>query len=164
MSQPTLDARIEDFEQTRAVLHRELICAPQKYGDQVYYHLELPSESKFFRVGRREYVFLSLLDGEVTFAQALTLSAQVLGVEALTRQQAHQCYHWLLEHGLAKLVDAKGRRRASPARSQAGWRRFANPFWMQIPLLRPDRWLAPSRDGAVGSLPSGPWRSVVRRS
>ena len=105
--------------------------------------MELPSESKFFRVGRREYVFLSLLDGEITFAQALTLSAQVLGVEALSRQQAHQCYHWLLENGLAKLVDAAGRRRTPPTRPPSSWRRFANPFWMQVPLLRPDRWLKP---------------------
>ena len=140
MSPQNADPQIADFERTRATLHPDLIVSPQTHGGERYYHLELPAESKFYRIGYAEYVFLSLLDGDRTFAQALTLSAQALGAEALDRRQANQCYQWLLENGLARLIE--GSRRSKPTAQSSGLlRQLLNPFWIRVPLADPDAWI-----------------------
>ena len=84
-------------ELTRATLklHDDLVFTPQKYGDQTYYHVESPSRSKFYRIGLREYAFISLLDGQTSIAGALGITARALGDTALTEQEATSICTWL---------------------------------------------------------------------
>ena len=70
-----LDSSVKDISGSRLKLAEELLFAPQVYGTKTHYHIEHPSRGKFYRVGYPEYVFLSLMDGTRTVAQALTVTA-----------------------------------------------------------------------------------------
>ena len=123
-------------------LRSDLIFVPQPYRDQTFYHIEVPSESRFFRIGSAEYVFVSLLDGKTSFAEALTITAQKLGPSALTQSQALTVYTWLVDNELAVIVDestVSTPRRLSSKRSEL--LKQLNPFWIKLPLCRPDRFI-----------------------
>ena len=122
-------------------LKDELIFVPQSFGDATYYHIEIPSSSKFFKIGYAEYIFISLLDGETSFAHALAKSSQTLGADAISEQQATQTLFWLLESGLASTTDAAVAPQ-SVAESKQSFLQKLNPFWMKIPLGKPDKWLS----------------------
>ena len=99
------DLSTRDLTSCRLKLSDELIFAPQQHAGSTYYHIEAPSKGQFYRVGYPEYVFLSLLDGRTTLAQAVTLSARALGAKALSQPQALEVALWLLENGLARFAD-----------------------------------------------------------
>ena len=88
------DRLSSELKRCRVQLKDELIFVPQKFGDTIYYHIEIPSSSKFFKIGYAEYVFISLLDGETSFEHALAISSQTLGTDALSEQQATQTLFW----------------------------------------------------------------------
>ena len=136
----TYDRLSSELKRCRVVLKDELIFVPQKFGDATYYHIEIPSSSKFFKIGYAEYVFISLLDGETTFAHALAISSQDLGAEALSEHQATQTLFWLLDNGLAVATDASVALQAENETKQPLWQKL-NPFWMKLPLGKPDSWL-----------------------
>ena len=101
----TADLSTHELTTCRLRLSDELVYAPQVHADATYYHIEAPSKGRFYRVGHPEYVFLSLLDGRTTLAQAVTLSARALGAQALSQPKALEVALWLLENGLAQLAD-----------------------------------------------------------
>ncbi|MCA9066217.1 MAG: hypothetical protein KDA96_24285, partial [Planctomycetaceae bacterium] len=68
--QLTADLSTVEFTRTRVVLREGLKFIPQQYGDETFYHLEVPDGTSWFRIGYAEYVFVSLLDGRTSFAQA----------------------------------------------------------------------------------------------
>ena len=82
------DISTNELTGTRLKLLDELVFVPQDHAGETFYHIEVPSKSRFFRVGYAEYVFLSFLDGKTTFAQAMTLTARTLGVYAPTQHHA----------------------------------------------------------------------------
>ena len=138
-----------DLLTCRLRLSDELVFAPQEHAGATCYHIEVPSQGQFFRVGYPEYVLLSLLDGRTTLAQALTLSVRALGAKALSQTQALEVAVWLMENGLARLAHdtQAGQRSSEPSpRGAAGVLRHLNPFWLRLPVLHPDRlltWLVP---------------------
>ncbi len=134
------DRLSSELKRCRFELKDELIFVPQSFGDTTYYHIEVPSSSKFFKIGYSEYIFISLLDGETSFAHALAISSQTLGAEALSEPQATQVLFWLLEKGLAVTTDASVAPLAKDQAQQGIWQKL-NPFWMKIPLGKPDRLL-----------------------
>ena len=67
-----------DLMTCRFRLSDELVFAPQEHAGATHYHIEVPSKNQFYRVGYAEYVLISLLDGQTTLAQAITLSVQAL--------------------------------------------------------------------------------------
>lgn len=106
---------------------------------EYYYHIEVPSESKFFRIGFSEYVFISMLDGETSFAHALAVTAQKLGPNALSENQATQTIQWLLQNGLADFADGTVSVDSDKSeQNQASLLQKLNPFWLKIPLGKPD--------------------------
>ncbi len=131
------DRLSSELKRCRVQLKDELIFVPQSFGDVTYYHIEIPSSSKFFKIGYAEYIFISLLDGETSFAHALAISSQSLGAAALSEQQATQVLFWLLENGLAVTTDASVAPQTGDEKKQAIWQKL-NPFWMKIPLGKPD--------------------------
>ena len=134
------DRLSSELKRCRVQLKDELVFAPQSFGDVTYYHIEIPSSSKFFKIGYAEYIFISLLDGETSFAHALAISSQSLGSDALSEQQATEVLFWLLENGLAVTTDASVAPQTEDEKKQGIWKNL-NPFWMKIPLGKPDRLL-----------------------
>ncbi|WP_442506689.1 efflux RND transporter periplasmic adaptor subunit [Novipirellula sp. SH528] len=123
---------------------------PIQQRGQTAYRIEIPSLHQFYHVGYEEYVFLSLLDGKTTVPQACGLAAATLGSRAPTTDQAQSIVHWLLENELGYLANA-----ATPTRKRdrdtgsnprgvdsAFSLRSLNPFWMKVPVLRSERWIA----------------------
>ncbi len=124
-------------------LRADLVFTPMCHRGRISYQIEVTSTATFYQVGYAEYVFISLLDGTATFAEALTVTAQRLGPQALTQAQATRVYSWLVENQLAHFTSAGsalGAEQGTPARSGASER--LNPFWARIPLFRPDALLA----------------------
>ena len=73
------DRLTEELQRSCLRLNDELVFRPQKYGDDTFIHIEIPSAARFFRVGFAEYAFLSQLDGKTSFAAALAVVAQSQG-------------------------------------------------------------------------------------
>jgi putative peptide zinc metalloprotease protein len=143
MVSPKADYSTIDLTCSRIRLRGDLVFQPQPTRSQVYYHLEVPGEARYFRIGYAEYCFISLLDGQTTFGQALTITAQQLGPSALEQNQALTVVSWLLENKLADLPD-----HGSPQGKSTGTTRRAaaaepfNPLWFKFKLCNPDRFLA----------------------
>ena len=141
--QATLDASTVDLTRTRARICASVTFTPQVYGDTTFYHVEQTEKSVFFRVGYAEYVFLSLLDGETSFCQALAITAQKLGADALPQAQALTLYTWALEQKITEfnerdcISDFSG----TTTQSKAGTLAKLNPFWIRIPFGRPQEFL-----------------------
>lgn len=127
---------------TKMQLRDGLIFSPQTHHGQVFYHIECVESASFYRIGYAEYVFISLLDGQTTFAEALAINAQRLGAQSLTTQQATTIYLWLLEKGLGAFDDTNGNTNpfSRPSgRGKTGNSAIPNPFWIKVPLGNPDR-------------------------
>jgi putative peptide zinc metalloprotease protein len=128
----------------RLRLQDELIFTPQHDGDSTVYHVEYPQFSKFFRIGYAEYIFVSLLDGHTSVAEALSLTARALGPDAFSEQEATAICSWLIDSGLAYMVEPGSETSiGTPARRQQPSKPVnrLNPFWLKIPLFNPDRLL-----------------------
>lgn len=132
-------------EQQEQSLASELESLMPKLNDEdrrspeYYYHIEVPSSSKFFRIGFSEYVFISMLDGNTSFAHALAVTAQKLGPKALSENQATQTVQWLLQNGLADFAD--GTVYVDPEKNdqnQPNLLQKLNPFFLKLPLGKPD--------------------------
>ncbi|TWU49216.1 biotin/lipoyl-binding protein [Rubripirellula reticaptiva] len=119
---------------------------PVRERGECVYRVEIPSLRRFFRIGYEEYVFVSLLDGETSIAQACGLAASRLGKRALSIQQSTAIVRWLLENELASLAASPSPIRqpgARPVDAPAGsaarsgvstWIKRLNPFWIKFPL------------------------------
>ena len=139
-----LDSSVKDISGSRLKLAEELLFAPQVYGTKTHYHIEHPSRGKFYRVGYPEYVFLSLMDGTRTVAQALTVTAHMLGSCALSHVRGVEVANWLIENRLAQLSDSDAAWSAphgEPSGGPGAILKRVNPFWMKLPFGSPDRLL-----------------------
>ncbi len=135
-----LDASTVDLARTKIRLRDDVTFCPQLHGNDVFYHIELPSKSQYFRIGYVEYVFLSLLDGQTTFSEALALTARTQGATAFSQEQALSLYQWMLESKLAVFADGgpQAPDGTSEQKKAAGFLQKMNPFWIRIPFGRPD--------------------------
>ena len=134
------DASTVDLTRTTVKLRADVVVTPQSYRDETFYHLELPSKSQFYRIGQTEYVFLSLLDGNTTFSEALALTARAQGATAFSQEQAISLYSWLLEQNITVFVDSEvaGTPATSAESKLSQLVPKLNPFWIRIPFGRPD--------------------------
>lgn len=134
------DQATVDLTRTIVRLRDDLVFSPQVYQEEIWYHLELPSGAQFYRIGYHEYVFLSLLDGRTSFSQALALTARSQGASAFSQEQALALYQWLLESEIATFENAASPDSLEKAskRSPSRILQALNPFWIRIPLGRPD--------------------------
>jgi putative peptide zinc metalloprotease protein len=102
------------------------------------------ARSRFFRIGEAEFVFLSLLDGQTTFAAALGKTAAVMRDQALDEHQAATFCGWLVQSGLATTQQTRGTHRLV-AETEDAEKRRARAYWgllyQRIPLFRPGPWL-----------------------
>ena len=140
------DISTVELTRTRIKLRDDLLFIPQRYGDETFYHIEVATTSDFYRIGYPEYVFVSLLNGRTSFAQALAVTSQKLGAGSLNQLQAMTVYSWLLDNGLASFSDtdttASGATSTVRASSSSErWWKTLNPLWLKIPLGRPEGFL-----------------------
>ncbi len=134
-----LNLSTRELDRTRLKLRDEVIVRPLPGADGASYQLEDPTAVKFYRVGRAEYVLISLLDGRTSLAEAVTISSRTLGNEAFTEQEATSICLWLVETGLA--TPTEGTIASSPSQKSTPLSSLFNPFWMKVPALRPERLL-----------------------
>ena len=138
-----LNLATRELDRTRLKLRDDVIVRPIPSAEIASYQLEDPTAVKFYRVGRAEYVLISLLDGRTSLVEAVTVSSRTLGNEAFTEQEATSICLWLVETGLATPTEGTI---ASTNEKPTAISSFFNPFWMKLPLLRPERlldWLLP---------------------
>lgn len=137
----TLDSSTRELFQLRLKLADHLAFSPRRYAKRVYYHLEDSSRSRFFRLGYPEYVFVSLLDGSGTVAEAIALTAQSLGREALSEPRAIEICHWLVSEDLVTKSTDSLLLRQEGSNPSPGSSVQVSPFFTRIPLCSPDAFL-----------------------
>jgi putative peptide zinc metalloprotease protein len=161
-----IDLAVGDFGRTLPRLRRDLIVSPRAAGSEVFYLLQDPTNSRFFRLGVAEYRFISLLDGRTPVQQALSLAAKTDPEHAVSEAESIQICKWLLEAGLleAELLEhaAPSAARASGAKSKkpGAW----NPLFARIPLGVPDpifARLAPWMNWLFSPIAYGAWAIVL---
>jgi hypothetical protein len=96
-----LNLSTRELDRARLKLRDDLIVRPLPGSEGVTYQIEDPVAVRFYRVGRAEYLLISLLDGRTTLADAVISSARELGREAFSEQEATSVCLWLVETGLA---------------------------------------------------------------
>lgn len=138
------DHAIQEIEQLRLELRHDLKFALHRHDGLPCYVVEDPLAGSFYRIGAAEFAFLSELDGRATLADAVARTANALGENAFTTEEATAICQWLLESGLASTGDSRGAsllvERAVRLREQAFLRK-ANPLYLRLPLVNPDRLL-----------------------
>ena len=135
------DQLTDELQRTKLKFSEELIFSPQRYGDESYVHIEVPSKSKFYRVRFAEYAFMSMLDGNTSLAHALSVVSQNLGTCSLSESEAEQLVDWLLENELAHICDQPGTHNGSTNQKSAqapSVLQRLNPFWLKLPLGCPE--------------------------
>ncbi len=133
-----LNLSTRELDRTRLKLRDDVIVRPVPTVDGVSYQLEDPVAVRFYRVGRAEYVLISLLDGRTSLAEAVTIASRTLGHEAFSESEATSICLWLVETRLATPTEGSIE---STTTKLASLSSLFNPFWMKLPLLRPERLL-----------------------
>ena len=130
-------------------LRTDLRITPQELGQGPCYLVEDPFRLKFYRIGVREFTFVSLLDGKTSLGQALGQAATVLGVEALSADEALAIGDWLIGCQLVDDAHLKAGDREPSSASRTGtaktgnWLRqvWSTPFFIKMPFVNPNRLL-----------------------
>ena len=126
------------------VLRRELVFTPRWFGAQPCYVLEDPLNTRFFRVGPAEYMFLSLMTRSVAIRELCKEAKEAMPHSKWTDADALAICQWVLRNGLAEesavvAEDLSSGRSAQPSVRRTGGR--WSPLTAQLPLLHPDRYL-----------------------
>ena len=140
MREPRPDETTRELMQTQLQLRDELFLRPESCRESSGFCIEHPSAGQFFQVGADEYALLSLLDGETTLGEAVSLTSRRLGPNALDEHQAVRLAEWLIESDLVEPVRGRlsSHRGFDSNQTAPGWQRW-NPFWLRIPFGNPDR-------------------------
>lgn len=138
--QSTADHSTIDLTRTAGRISESVRFTPQVYHDQTFYHVRNSANGTWYRIGYDEYVFLSLCDGQTSFCEALALTAQRRGASALPATQAESLYRWAIEQGIVELTE-DDRPRDQHKQAAGTALQKLNPFWIRIPIGRPERLL-----------------------
>ncbi|MEO1524757.1 MAG: biotin/lipoyl-binding protein [Planctomycetota bacterium] len=152
-----IDYATFEFGMAQPKLREDLTFTLHQSSRAQWYVIEDELHSKFYRIGRAEYVFLSMLDGRTTVQAALAATATELGIGAFSKTEAASLCKWLMEADLAEKGRADQQRWVASRHRQRLAKRiqWLNPVVMKVPLGNPDRavtWLC----GRLGWLTSWP--------
>jgi len=161
------DHAVRNFGSTCLTLRTDLAFTPQTSGGRTHYIVEDPLNSRFFRIGRVEYTFLSLLDGRTTVHDALRKLSNLMPNHTLTETDSAELCRWLVEMELAQTPESSQAsrlaRQATDVEKRQSLARW-NPLVFRVSLFQPDRLLS-SLNKAVGWLYSLPvfffWLALV---
>jgi putative peptide zinc metalloprotease protein len=125
-------------------LRKDVSIVPQHLGQEPCYVVEDLLRSKFYRIGVREFTFISLLNGKTSLGDALGLAATTLGPEALSEQDALAIGGWLIDSQLANHGSAAGSTCAAGAAARPSrlLTILRDPLFIKLPLFNPDPLLA----------------------
>ncbi len=104
------------------------------------YVVEDPARHRFFRIGGREYVFITHLDGSRSLEQALADSRAVLGEEAPSAEETGRIVDWLAACQLLSHADSAPLARSLARERRQEHRRHLqrlNLISFRLPLLNP---------------------------
>ncbi len=122
-------------------LREGLNISIREHGGSPTILIEDELTSRYYRIGRAEYTFLSLLDGKTTFATALGKTAAIMKQEALTEERAAGFCQWLITSGLASTPQSRSVERltaASQVRENAKLSGMISGISQKFPLFHPD--------------------------
>ncbi len=125
-------------------LRSDLIFRPQQVAGQTVYILEDPLQTKFYRLGRSEYLVLASLDGNSSWADTLTSGCQWLGDPPLSEPQARKILSWAAQNDLLEVGEQSATSCSSSQAAAAPKRRTGSnsPIFFRIPLGSPEAWIA----------------------
>lgn len=146
MARPAIDTSTRELLQCRIRLRADLILTPRRSRWKDWYQIEARHSGRFFRIGVTEYSFISLLDGQTSIGEAVSLTARRFGPDAFTEDQATSIVTWLLENDIAEVTEASADNdpstwNATPERPQKSLLNRLNPFWLKLPLGNPDSFI-----------------------
>ena len=125
-SPPAADLKLALRPDLRGALH-------ESRGNP-YVVIEDPTYGKFYRLGQAEWRFACQLDGEKTLPEAFHAACQNTE-HALASTKVEPLCRWLIQN---RMLDQREGAKPPTAAAAPG----LNPFFIKIPLLRPDRLLA----------------------
>ena len=135
---------IREINQIEPLLRSDLNFTFQRYGKRLYYVVEDPLNNSFYRVGVREYKFMSLLDGKTSIEEAMGLMAANMESEALDSREVLQLVRWLLDTQLVQTktsVYSQKLEKIAHKHDKNLGQRIQGLLFMKIPLFNPDRLL-----------------------
>lgn len=142
MPQPAIDSSTRELLHSRIRLRDELIFIPRRGRWKEWYQIEARHSGRYFRIGVTEYAFISVLDGDTTIGEAVSLTARRFGPDAFSEDQATSIVVWLLENDLAELTEStvasKPTSNSTAGRRKASLVERLNPFWLKLPFGNPD--------------------------
>lgn len=142
-------------------MRRGLRYSLREVGGESHYLVEDPASGRFFRVGVPEWNFACRLDGRMSLAQAVECMRRDHLADDLTLQQVNSLCQWLIKTHLVHACSADGARPTAQTPAQpASWAAAVNPFFIKIPLLRPERllnWLYPYGRWSIHRLSVAAW-------
>ena len=140
--QMTHDHSIREPGRLVLTLRGDLVFSPRTSGQDTYYLVEDPFNSKFYRLGVAEYGFVSLLDGKTSISQAMRLLSTAMPDHGITDHDSVAICQWLIDSDLAHTRESGSADRLARSASDAGRREVAarlNPLVHKLALGNPDR-------------------------
>lgn len=118
----------------RPKLSDSITFAPTGITNDSAYRLHDTASKRFFEIGYAEYVLLSLLDGQTSVAEAMSLAAQAYRKEALSLAEVTALLRWAAS---VDILSAGAKQQPPPS----PWTLFGaiNPLWMKLPLPSPEK-------------------------
>ncbi|MGI9428570.1 MAG: HlyD family efflux transporter periplasmic adaptor subunit [Bythopirellula sp.] len=134
----------EQWLQLRPRLRTDLSFRPQRIGGRSIYIVEDPLRTKFFRLGRPEYLLAAAFDGQTTLQEALAQANCESDEAELTGADAVAILNWATGNELLEL--APERATAQPiepaVRPTASQAKTWNPVCFRLPLGSLEPWIA----------------------
>lgn len=135
-------------------LRSDLRFFPQRANGKSIIVIEDPIRSKFFRIGRCEYLFISMLDGKNSVSEAydkaLEKSANAVTEFDFELKQAEQICKFLSNAQLIRVADLQSIQNRVKANDKAKLLSRFNPIFQKLPLAHPTKLLEQTQ--TIGNL------------
>ncbi|MCB1229333.1 MAG: hypothetical protein KDN19_03655 [Verrucomicrobiae bacterium] len=142
------DFAVREIEVTAPRVREDLRWSFQEMGGEGCYLLEDPLTGRFYRLGKREHVFVKSLDGRRSIAQIVAQLASTTDDElALDPQEAGSLVRMLIDAGLVVSDDSEHAGRVwdevnRPREHQQALGKMGQLLFLRLPLGNPDRFFA----------------------
>ena len=122
------------------LLRPELSATLHQLDRKPFYVIEDPVFGRFFRIGTEEWRFACHLNGQRSLQEAYLLFRASTSTTGLLPQRVEPLCRWLIQNGLVRRADSFGEPTTQVTMPTQGMLAL-NPFFIKIPLIRPDRLL-----------------------
>ncbi len=143
-----------EWKKSTPKLRSDLRFFPQRNNGKSIIVIEDPIRSKFFRIGRSEYLFISMLDGKNTvveaYEKARSKSPTAGNAIDFPLEQAEQICKFLSNAQLTRIADLESIQKKATANEKAKLVSHFNPIFQKLPIAHPTKLL--ERTQAIGKL------------